>query len=276
VTKPPVAGWCLWRVYEATGDTDFLDEMYEPLTRWQRWWLERCDRDGDGVCQYDHPFSSGLDDSPLWDRGMPVESPDLNSYLCLQADSLGQMAAALSLPEEAALWRAQADQLAASLLQHLYDPKARVFWAQRMTEQGHERVPVLAAVSLFPLLTGRMPEDVRASLVDRLEDPESFWTPYPVPTVARSDPTYDPDRMWRGPVWVNVNYLLIDALLRCGYPDRARELCDRTLDMVAAFPDIREYYHPETGQPGTKAAPAFGWSAALFIDLAVRRAQGEI
>ncbi|MDQ7800267.1 MAG: trehalase family glycosidase [Armatimonadota bacterium] len=276
VTKPPVAGWCLWRVYEATGDTDFLDEMYEPLTRWQRWWLERCDRDGDGVCQYDHPFSSGLDDSPLWDRGMPVESPDLNSYLCLQAESLGQMAAALSLPEEAALWRAQADQLAASLLQHLYDPKARVFWAQRMTEQGHERVPVLAAVSLFPLLTGRMPEDVRASLVDRLEDPESFWTPYPVPTVARSDPTYDPDRMWRGPVWVNVNYLLIDALLRCGYPDRARELCDRTLDMVAAFPDIREYYHPETGQPGTKAAPAFGWSAALFIDLAVRRAQGEI
>jgi glycogen debranching enzyme len=276
VTKPPVAGWCLWRVYEATGDLDFLDEMYEPLVRWQRWWLERCDRDGDGVCQYDHPFSSGLDDSPLWDRGMPVESPDLNTYLCLQAEALGRIAAALGLVEEARAWQEQADRLAADLVQHLYDPSSGVFWAQRMTDTGHERIPVLTVASLLPLLTGRLPEQARRALLDRLTDPEAFWTPYPVPTVARSEPAYDPDRMWRGPVWVNVNYLLVEALLRCGRRDLARELCDRTLDMVASHRDIREYYHPQTGQPGSQAAPAFGWSAALFIDLAIRRARGEI
>lgn len=276
VTKPPVAGWCLWRVYEATRDVDFLDEMYEPLTRWQRWWLERCDRDADGVCQYDHPYSSGLDDSPLWDHGMPVESPDLNTYLCLQAEALGRIAEVLGRPEEARGWYSQADQLAQALLDHLYDPRSGVFWAQRMTDTGHERVPVLAVVSLLPLLTGRLPVPVQRALVDRLEDPETFWAPYPVPTVARCDPRYDPDQMWRGPVWVNVNYLLVDGLLRCGEGGRARELCDRTLALVAAHPDIREYYNPETGQPGKKAAPAFGWSAALFIDLAVRRARGEI
>lgn len=276
VTKPPVAGWCLWRVYEATGDADFLDEMYEPLGRWQRWWLERCDRDGDGVCQYDHPFSSGLDDSPLWDRGMPVESPDLNTYLCLQAEALGRIAAVLGHADEARGWQAQADRLATDLLDHLYDPEAGVFWAQRMTDAGHERVPALTVASLLPLLTGRLPEDVRGALLDRLVDPQAFWTPYPVPTVARCDPTYDPDRMWRGPVWVNVNYLLVEGLLRCGRRDLARELCDRTLDLVASHPDIREYYNPETGRPGPRAAPAFGWSAALFIDLAVRRARGEI
>ncbi|MCS7236052.1 MAG: trehalase family glycosidase [Armatimonadota bacterium] len=276
VTKPPVAGWCLWRVYEATRDLDFLDEMYEPLSRWQRWWLERADRDGDGVCQYDHPYSSGLDDSPLWDRGMPVESPDLNTYLCLQAESLGRVADALGLSAEAQAWQAQADGLAAALVEHLYDPQRGVFWAQRMTAAGHERVPVLAVTSLLPLLTGRLPPRAREALVERLLDPEAFWSPYPVPTVARCDPAYDPDRMWRGPVWVNMNYLLVEALLRCGQAEQARELCDRTLDMVAAFPDTREYYHPETGRPGTRAAPAFGWTAALFIDLAVRRARGEI
>jgi len=276
VTKPPVAGWCLWRVYEATQDTDFLDEMYEPLSRWQRWWLERCDRDADGVCQYDHPFSSGLDDSPLWDRGMPVESPDLNTYLCLQAEALGRMAAVLGLEAEARAWQAQADQLAADLLSHLYDPASGLFWPQRMTEQGHERVPALTVASLLPLLTGRLPEEVTEAVLHRLLDPEIFWTPYPVPTVARSDPSYDPDRMWRGPVWVNVNYLLVDGLLRSGRQELARELCDRTLEMVASFPDVREYYHPETGKPGSRAASAFGWTAALFIDLAVRRARGEI
>lgn len=276
VTKPPVAGWCLWRVYEATRDADFLDEMYEPMSRWQAWWLERCDRDGDGVCQYDHPFSSGLDDSPLWDFGMPVESPDLNTYLCLQAEALGRMAELLGLMEDAQAWRQQADRLAQALLDHLYDPRSGLFWAQRMVPGGHERVPSLTVVSLLPLLTGRLPPAVQGALLDRLEDPEAFWAPYPVPSVARSDPAYDPDRMWRGPVWVNVNYLLVDGLLRCGQRHRARELCDRTLEMLAQSPDLREYYNPETGQPGTRAAPGFGWSAALLIDLAVRRARGEI
>lgn len=276
VTKPPVAGWCLWRVYEATRDADFLDEMYEPMSRWQAWWLERCDRDGDGVCQYDHPFSSGLDDSPLWDFGMPVESPDLNTYLCLQAEALGRMAEVLGLMEDAQAWHQQADRLAQALLDHLYDPRSGLFWAQRMVPGGHERVPSLTVVSLLPLLTGRLPPAVQGALLDRLEDPEAFWAPYPVPTVARSDPAYDPDRMWRGPVWVNVNYLLVDGLLRCGQRHRARELCDRTLEMLAQSPDLREYYNPETGQPGTRAAPGFGWSAALLIDLAVRRARGEI
>ena len=34
--------------------------------------------------------------------------------------------------------------------------------------------------------------------------------------------------------------------------------------------DIYEYYHPETGEPPPKAAPIFGWSAAVFIDLAIQ------
>ncbi|MER3461273.1 MAG: glycogen debranching protein, partial [candidate division GAL15 bacterium] len=193
---------------------------------------------------------------------MPVESPDLNTYLCLQAEALGRMAAVLGLEAEARAWQAQADQLAADLLSHLYDPASGLFWPQRMTEQGHERVPALTVASLLPLLTGRLPEEVTEAVLHRLLDPEIFWTPYPVPTVARSDPSYDPDRMWRGPVWVNVNYLLVDGLLRSGRQELARELCDRTLEMVASFPDVREYYHPETGKPGSRAASAFGWTAA--------------
>ncbi len=276
VTKPPVAGWALWRVYETTGDRDFLDEAYEPLARWQRWWLDHCDTDGDGVCQYDHPFSSGLDDSPLWDLGVPVESPDLNTYLCLQAEALGRIADVLGHPEEAAAWYAQADHLYQAMFRHLYDPGSKAFWAQRMVEKGHRCVPTRTVVSLLPMLTGRLPLPVLMSLLDQLLDPELFWTPYPVPTVARSDPAHDPERMWRGPVWVNINYLLVDGLLRCGQRGPARELCDRTLEMVAQNTDIREYYHPQTGTPPPQAAPGFGWSAALFIDLAIRRSLGEI
>ena len=33
--------------------------------------------------------------------------------------------------------------------------------------------------------------------------------------------------------------------------------------------DIYEFYHPQSSEPGTNAATMFGWSAALFIDLAL-------
>ena len=65
VTKPPLAAWAAWKLYEQDGDVEFLDEIYEPLARWNNWWFEKNDTDGDGLSEYAHPFSSGLDDSPL-------------------------------------------------------------------------------------------------------------------------------------------------------------------------------------------------------------------
>jgi glycogen debranching enzyme len=37
-----------------------------------------------------------------------------------------------------------------------------------------------------------------------------------MPTVARNDRHYDPETMWRGPVWANINYFFIEALNQVG------------------------------------------------------------
>ena len=37
--------------------------------------------------------------------------------------------------------------------------------------------------------------------------------------------------------------------------------------------DIYEYYHPETGENPPKAAPIFGWSSSIFIELAIQATQ---
>ena len=95
VTKPPLLAWAAWKLYEQDGDREFLDEIYEPIVRWNNWWFENNDPDGNGLCEYQHPYSSGLDDSPLWDDGMPVELPDLNTYLCLQQEALAKIASVI-------------------------------------------------------------------------------------------------------------------------------------------------------------------------------------
>jgi hypothetical protein len=75
---------------------------------------------------------------------------------------------------------------------------------------------------------------------------------------------------------VNVNYLLIEGLWRSGFPEVARELRRSTLDMINAHADIFEYYHPETGARPSEAATVFGWSSAIFIDLAIQAARDEL
>jgi glycogen debranching enzyme len=266
VTKPPLIAWAAWKLYEHSGDREFLDEIYQPLVRSNTWWFEQNDVDQNGLCEYQHPYSSGLDDSPLWDGGMPVESPDLNTYLCLQQESLAHIADILGERRDAELWVKRADNMAQRMIRHMWDERSGLFQAIRRGE----RIGVRTPFSLFPLLTGRMPETIVRRLAAHLANEQEFWPRFPVPTVALDDPAFDPETMWRGPTWVNVNYLLIEGLQRSRLPDLARELRRRTLKLVSRGPDLYEYYHPLTGERPPRAASTFGWTAALFIDLAIQ------
>lgn len=272
VTKPPLIAWAALKLYAASGHRDFLDEIYEPSVRWSNWWFKMNDDDRDGIIQYNHPNSSGADDNPLWDEGMPVESPDINTYLVMQCEALAKIADILGLTEDAAEWRKRADGLTKTIIDHLWDEQTGVFWAFH----DHKRVPVLTPFNLYPLLTGRLPAEMTQRLLQHLLSKDEFWTKYPIPSVAHNDPKFDPNQMWRGPTWVNINYLFIEGLARCGYPDLARELRDKTLDLLMHHHDICEYYNPDTGAPPPQAASVFGWSSAVFIDLAIKASRGEI
>lgn len=263
VTKPPLIAWTCWKLYECFRDVEFIREVYEPIVRWNQWWQNENDLDGDGLCEYQHPFSSGLDDSPLWDGGMPVASPDLNTYLVLQMENLSRMADLLGMEKAAVEWEEKADSLMKKILEGLWDKEKGVFQAR----VGGKSAPVLTPFHLFPLITGRLPHAMAKSLVEKLTDPALFWSNHPVPTVALNDTSYNRSQMWRGPVWINVNYLLIEGLDRSGFHKTAGELRQKTLDLVNKQTDIHEYYDASSGEPCPKAAPVFGWSAALFIDL---------
>jgi glycogen debranching enzyme len=76
--------------------------------------------------------------------------------------------------------------------------------------------------------------------------------------------------MWRGPVWVNINYIFVEALRQVGEHSLADILLQKTLDLIMDQPGIHEYYHAESGEPPPTAAEAFGWTAAVFIDLAIQ------
>jgi glycogen debranching enzyme len=147
-----------------------------------------------------------------------------------------------------------------------WDESAGLFWATK----DNQKIDVRTPFNLFALITGRMPEGIANRLVETLTDPKQFWGQYGVPTVAFDDPTHEPETMWRGPIWLNVNYLLLDGLLRAGFHDVAHELRRRSIEMVLNNRDIVEYYDPRTGTGPPRAVSSFGWTSALFIDMVIQ------
>jgi len=167
------------------------------------------------------------------------------------------------------MWRRRSKAIVQRMIKDFWDPQAGLFWALK----DEQPVRVVTPFNLYPLWTGQLPADIRAALLAHLTNPEEFWGPYILPTVARNDPHYNPEVMWRGPVWANINYFFIEALRQVQEHALADELQARTLAMIMAHKDIYEYYNAETGAPPPRAANIFGWSAAVFIDLAIQATQ---
>jgi hypothetical protein len=268
VTKPPVLAWAALKIDEIDPNPDFLAEIYPAIVRWHDWYFTHADGET-GLAEYTHPYTSGMDDSPMWDHGFPVTAPDLNTYLYLQRQSLATMADRLGEVEEAASWRERAADLLEAMIEHLYDSEAGLFHARH----DGEPIPERTLVNLYPLLTGRLPAEIEARLVEHLTNPASFWLTHPLASVAGDTPSFDADTMWRGPTWINTNYFFIDALARYGHAELAAELRAKTLALVMQSNDIYEYYSPHNGEPPSGAAPMYSWSAALFIDLAIQASE---
>jgi glycogen debranching enzyme len=151
------------------------------------------------------------------------------------------------------------------MIDDLWDEDKGVF--QAMHED--QPVPVLTPFNLYPIWTGQLPDHIRSRLLQHLTSPEEFWGKYSLPSVAYNHPDYDSETMWRGPVWVNINYFLIEALRQIGENELADVLQIKTLDLIKEHPGIFEYYSSKSGSPPAKAAKAFGWTAAVYIDLAL-------
>jgi glycogen debranching enzyme len=267
LTKPPLSAWALRQVLKAEPLNDetraWARRQLDTIRRSQDWWFAASDLDHDGMPEYGHPYSSGLDDSPIFDGPLPTTAPDLGAYLVLQDLELALFGEEFGVDPAPHL--ARAERTMAKLME-LWDAGSRTFRARA----AGEPVSSDAITGLMPLLTGRLPADVVDALVAALDDPERYGTPWGLPTVAAGDPDFSATRMWRGPVWVNTNTLVAEGLAASGHPERARALLEQTVALVQHGGGPHEYFDPLTGEKAPTATTAFGWSAALFVDLAVR------
>jgi hypothetical protein len=276
--QPPLLAWA-WQL--AVGDP-----TEEPRIAAQMDWLAaNRDLEGDGLLWIVQPDESGLDASPKFEpvwgwrangklgfpllvrrnrrlgfdarriqgRGWPLLCETLvNTMWSLSLQALGRPSATPALVER------------------LWDERSGLFIDE--AQPGDIRPAVRTWASLAPLALPDLPEAIGRRLIEEhVLSEREFLTPVAPPSVAASEPSYEPDgghgpirRYWRGPTWVNSAWMVWLGMRRLGYEDEAKRLADGVVTAVARE-GLREYYDPRTGKG--LGAKDFAWSA-LVAELA--------
>ena len=209
-------------------------------------------------------------DTGLLDRhAFAVECPSFNAILGAAELALAQIAGVLGDTAAADAHRGRAQRITAAVVDRLWNPETRMFHARDLHTGALS--PARVVSGLLPLMLPDLPADQVAGVLDETRS-ERFGMPertgLPVPSYDRTAADFDTRRYWRGPIWINMNWLLRRGLLVHGLFDEAEDLRTAMVRLIHRNGHF-EYFHPTTG--AGLGAPTFSWTAALSLDLLADR-----
>ncbi len=273
--QPPLLAWA-WRI--AVGDPSD-----EPRIAGHHEWLRaNRDLDGDGLLWLVQPDESGLDSSPKYDPEWGWRAHARLGFPLLVArnrrfgwdarrirDAGGPVLCEVVTNVLWGLARLAAGEqsITPALVDRLWDERRGMFLDE--AQPGGLRPDVETWAALAPLALPDLPEAIGRRLVDEhLLDPKRFWLPVPPPSVAATEPSFEPGRgpgwkrrYWRGPTWVNAAWMLWIGMLRLGYEEEARHMAD-VLAATVMREGLREYYDPRDG--AGLGATDFAWTSLIL------------
>ena len=267
-TGPNVMPWTEWEYFELSGDRERVRHVLPVLAAYHRWLREyRTWPDGS---YWTSGWGCGMDNQP---RVPPDRNPALSHGhrawidACLQqalsARLLAMMATVVGREGEMADFAAEAEQLARTVNEHMWD-EGSAFYYDRKPDGSLADVKTIGAY--WALLAGVTPPERVQRFVAHLENEAEFKRPHRVPSLAADHPAYQADGgYWLGGVWAPTNYMVLRGLTHVGSDALAHEIARNHLDnVVRVFQQtgtVWENYSPEGAAPGKPAKPDFvGWT----------------
>lgn len=197
------------------------------------------------------------------------ESVDLNSYLYAEKGFLKSMADILGKTEDSQKYEIEAKNVGEYIRNNMFDKETGFFYDLQINEDGSEKKLLVnrgkGTEGWMPLWAKVATQDEGELVKENIMDPSKFNTYMPLPTASKDNPKFNPNKYWRGPVWMDQALYGIESLQNYGFKDEAKTLTKKLFDnaegLIGDGP-IRENYNPETGQGlHTKN---FSWSASAY------------
>jgi glycogen debranching enzyme len=260
---PPIFAWAAWRVYESTGDTEFLAEIYPGLQRsYDYWWAEK--QVGEAL------FSAGtlgMDNLPRAAPGSP--QADASAWMALFARDMARIASELDDQPTSERYWIDRGRIQEQINSRLWDESSAFYYD--LTPTG-EFVDSKSYAGLVPLIAGVVPPERLPPVLGALRDEEQFMSVGGIRSLSADSPFYRPgvgpsgvNSNWRGPVWVPINYMLVEALIDVD-PSLANDIRNRVVTNVETDWErtsrLHEFFDGETGV-GLGADEQAGWTALV-------------
>jgi putative isomerase len=229
-SEPPVGALTILDLYRRFHDRWLLQETYDKLLKWNRWWPAHrsvgdylvwgSDPDTPKVNPDDPSvgtlqgakYESGLDNSPMYDgagfdgRLMQLADVGLISLYIQDCDALAEIAGELNRPSDVTELKMRAARYRRGL-DTLWDEQSGIYRNKDLrTGRLSER---LSPTNFYPLLI-QAPSAEQADRMIRLhlQNPAEFGGERVIPSIARSDPAFKDQDYWRGRIWGPMNYLV--------------------------------------------------------------------
>ncbi|KAI8099053.1 glycoside hydrolase [Halteromyces radiatus] len=238
----------------------------------------------------DHTLTSGLDDYP---RGEPPNigelHVDLFSWMTFATQLLKDIAISIDIDGELQHDIQEYETVEKNLLANL----DALHWSDidqaycDQTADGQGRTSLVCHkgyITLFPMVLGLLPSDSPklGAILDMIEDEEQLWSPYGLRSLSASDPFYKTGEVyWRGPIWMNLNYLTLQSLHNNymntpgPYQERSKIIYTNLRNNLIStvFNDYQktgyvwEQYSDDTGE-GLRSHPFTGWTSLILLMMA--------
>ncbi|MDR3741895.1 MAG: trehalase family glycosidase [Terracidiphilus sp.] len=238
-------------------------------TKWQLWF-------------WDNAMQSGADNNAALSNDpkdpSAILAVDASVWAMREAEAMTALAAHLGDTRAAQQYRREAADTRRAILAHLWSAPDGLFLNRRRDSGAWVRAENWT--SFLPLLDGLLPPAAARRMIrTHLLNPAEMRSPYGFRSLAKSDPAYnneaiiDPYSNWRGPIWINANFLDWLILRRYGFRAEAHTLALDLAAMlhrdIAQWGSMHEDYDAETGaglaptpaqSPGGKFAGFVGWN----------------
>ena len=264
-------------------DEAFLARAYDACGRWDDWLARNRNTRGTGLCEMFCQWDTGHDGSPRLHGThhncpdgagvcpeigkVPFLAPDLSATVYGGRVALAKMAEQLGKHCEADNWLNKAEEIKALILKHCFHPEDECFYD--VDADG-------AFVRIRGDILSRVFSEhvVDQPLFDRIyqrhiKNPEAFWTPYPLPSIAADDPTFVkklPRNSWggaaqaltalRAPRWFN----------HYGQADDLKYMMTRWVEALVNGPHFMQQMNPWTGEFTESNSKDYSPAMLVLID----------
>lgn len=229
--QPSFVAQSLERIYQETGDLEFVEHMLPAIGKYHDWVIANRDFDGDDLITIIAPVESGIDWKPSYDEVLNfnegvanwklyfkmlysqflnfldrydlekikkanrfcVKDVAVNTINALDLMALSRLYRIIGDQDRAGRYKQKSSAMTERIMEVMYDEEQMAFYDVYGPE--NIKLKVNTPTIFFPIRLPGIPTDISVNIIERhLKSEQEFSLPFPLPSVGKSEKSFVPGR----------------------------------------------------------------------------------